>query len=170
MSVITLPQSGLRVKRPGKHIAIDADGNPCLRTRLMPRQRAEAFARALQARDYILKAEVILQPRASEPRCYYVEFITAGTADRAHAWLQQQRSDRAAKEGAGYQYWVDPDEPRRTWVLSVSGNVWEMWRGDCDCPDHACRGRKAGLRCKHMIELERRLSAGIPLVSERGAA
>ena len=125
------------------------------RTKLMTEAHAESFAAALRANSQWDGVMVYESPRAKGEKRHYVVYHHADGAQR-QALLQRQEDKRAARAEAELDhYLIVPNECGRFfWVQSTSGEVYEVTRFDCSCPDHEHRCREAGIRCKHQIALE----------------
>ena len=125
------------------------------RTKLMTEAHAESFASALRANSQWDGVMVYESPRAKGERRHYVVYHSADGAQR-QALLQRQEDKRAARAASELdQYLIVPNECGQFfWVQSTSGEVYEVTRFDCSCPDHEFRCREAGIRCKHQIAVE----------------
>jgi hypothetical protein len=147
---------------PYRRVAVDADGSCGWRTRLMPRQQATSFARALLAHPSTLRAEAIYQPTARVGRNYYVLCIPRDDSRRqmVRDVLTEGRRRRAEDEGRHYVYARNADQPQCVYCLSTSGEVYELWlhggRWRCDCPDAQFGARRLGCACKHEIQFNLR--------------
>jgi hypothetical protein len=128
------------------------------RTKLMERQRAEQFAKCLEANP--LFTSVTVEESRRSPGRYLVSFQPANAERRVDMLVREQRSReaRARAEGAGYVFCLDTDAGRPFfWCVSTSGEVYETTVESCSCPDHHYRLRGTGLSCKHQLAL----SAGL---------
>lgn len=136
------------------------------RTKLMTQAHAESFAAALRANAQWEGVMVSESPRANGERRFFVVYHSADPQQRA-ALLERQEGRRAARAEAELdQYLIVPDEGRRFfWVQSASGEVYEVTRFDCTCPDYEYRCREAGIRCKHQFAVEAATEQGEVLVA-----
>lgn len=141
-------------------MAVISRGAIVHRTQLLARPAACRFAQCLAGNPRFCEVEVCESRHAKpeNPERWYVQYQPRNP-DRQLALIGaqlQQRLERAQAEGAGYQWFADPDQhgPRAFWhVLTLSGQVYEVdFEGrDCSCPDQHYRCRPAGLRCKHLL-------------------
>lgn len=125
------------------------------RTKLLCLPHAQSFAEALRANAMWDSVEVFESRRAKGERRWYVAYEPA--SDGAKKALVRRHQDRRAARATAEldEYLIVPDEGGRFfWVQSASGEVYEVTRFDCSCPDHEFRCREAGIRCKHQLALE----------------
>lgn len=137
--------------KPFNRVALDLDGNAGWRTALMPRSRAEAFARCLRTRESVKAARIQMAAAAHPPRNWFVFVIPAKTRQaEVKEWLQDERDFRAATEGEFFQFFSDSAlRGGAVWCISTTGEVYETSETRCTCPDYGVRCRRAGLVCKH---------------------
>lgn len=143
------------------------------RTRLLSFTQAERFGKCLRGNDRFRDVAVNLSEQARSERAYFVTFAPVNR-DRVADMVDRQqetRTERAEREGADYRYFLDTDAVRPFyWVLSTSGETYELDSGECSCPDYQFRLKKAdwtGIKCKHICEMIRRFGTGeLPRLSE----
>ena len=145
------------------HTTIDATGAVVYRTKLMEAERAAAYARMIGANETRFCAVKIVASTGKTAR-YFVEFRPVNIQRQADLYEVEYNKNvaRAASEGADYIYWKDTDKPLLTWVFNPrSGETYEMWQGRCACPQKRFRLERAAMHCKHELEMDNRLAAGI---------
>lgn len=146
----------MSIARVTGHVHTFPGGGVGYRTRLMTRQQAIAFARCLAHNPRYRQAEAVLQSTARGPRNWYVRYIpSAERCDAIVSHLGAERAERARVEGPNYTFWPDPDNAPLEFVLSSSGEVYELGiragvAVNCSCPDYHYRGRLNSIPCKHM--------------------
>ncbi len=146
---------------------ITSDGFFAYRTRCMEYEQAESFALCLKAnRSRFTSIGVELSPRAKGQRAWFVTFQPVNPDRMADIGDREQaaRIQRADREGADYIFVIDTHSPRPFYRCfnPKSGETYELDHSTCDCPDHVYRLNKVsgfGIRCKHAVELQRRIDA-----------
>lgn len=147
------------------HLTITGAGEVVYRTRLMPYERAQAFALCLRRNGArFANVDLVHSDRATGSASWFVtsqpvnEDRRVGLVDS----VQAQRADRADKEGRHYVFAADPDARAPFyWCLNpLTGETYEVTGHSCTCPDWEYRCRRAALRCKHILALTWRLQAG----------
>lgn len=151
----------------GPRQSISTSGGIVYRTRLMGIRHAEAFAAALRANTRFTNVQLVTSLRATTELRYYVEFQPASNDRQADALAREfhKRAGKAATEGAGYIVVADPDTPAGYWLLSISGETYQLSTargGSCSCPDYCFRAQRAGLPCKHLLALRATLELSAP--------
>ena len=145
------------------HTTITADGAIVYRTVLMEAERAAAFARMIGANDTRFCAVQIVPSNGKTAR-FYVTFRPVSADKCGDMYMAEYNKNvaRAEAEGADYIFWKDTDKPMLAWVFNPkSGETYEMWQGRCACPQKRFRLDRAALHCKHELEFDSRLAAGI---------
>lgn len=144
---------------------------PGFRSRLMERAAAVAKAQELQSSPHYAVVKAMESARASHPQHrFFVVCIPACEQTRARllAEFQEERIQRAEKEGPQY-VWV-PDAQRPVWHLaSLSGEAYEVDNHGqtCTCRDFGvCRDN--GLVCKHLVAFERGYGSFLTLANWAG--
>src|SRR5579871_638117 len=144
------------------------DGRIYFRTRLLTCPQADRFARCLRANaERFRDVDVSFNPRAKGERAFFVTFRPVNP-DRVVEQIDRQqasRQQRADCHGPSYVYALDIDGERPFyWCLSDSGETYELDSGECSCPDYQYRLKRAdwtGIKCKHILEMQRRFDAGM---------
>ena len=145
------------------HTTIDETGAVVYRTKLMEIARAGAYARMIGANAGRFEGVKIVASAGKTAR-YFVQFrpVSVQRQGDIYGAEHQKNAARAEAEGGDYIYWKDPDIARRTWVFNpASGETYDMWSGICQCPQKQFRLTQAALLCKHEIEMDNRIAAGI---------
>lgn len=144
------------------------NGRLVYRTRLLPYDKAQAFALCLRANtSRFREVDLILNRRAKGEKTWYVMFSPATTgalydaADRE----QEKRAQKANIEGRDYLFCLDTDARRPFYRVfnPKSGETYCLTSHECDCPDFQCRLKRAswsGVVCKHIQEMNRRFETG----------
>lgn len=129
-------------------------GQVRFRTAPMPTARAESFARCLSANNRFAKAETV---RSRRDGFAAVAFVPAAEARQESVFLiyQQEQIDRAAEEGASYEFRAVtgggvlvttlPDERGQRDTYRVAVDL------SCECPHFQYRLAGSGVMCKHVI-------------------
>ena len=122
------------------------------RTKCLPLARAASFARCLQANPNFGAVTIEESARAKGEARWFVAYVPTNPERIASVLADQQdkRQAKASTEGACYEFVAD-ESGRFFWCLSTSGEVYEVTRHSCSCPDFEHRCRHAGLACKHML-------------------
>ena len=137
--------------------AILSSGQCVHKSKPLPLDRAAAFARCITANaSRFFRVEILPAPREK----FRVQFATYSNS--AYQAEYEKNAGRAAAEGSDYIYWQDTDNPRRVWVFNpASGETYPIDSGFCSCPQKQFRLNRAALHCKHEIEFDNRLAAGV---------
>lgn len=140
-----------------------AQQTPCHRTKCMEQERAERFARCLQANPLFTAVEIAESARARSAARYFVTYLPVN-ADRVADLVnaeQDKRLAKAATEGRDYLFVLDTDSAQPfCWCCSTSGETYEVTLFDCSCPDFQYRLKGCGIQCKHMAALSARINNG----------
>ena len=140
---------------------IAPDGKIFFRTKLMPFEQAESFARCLTANvTRFCDVDRLLSEKAKGDRCYFVQFRPVNP-ERQWEQIERQNSARLFRgmdEGPCYIFALDTDGPRPYyWIFNpLSGETYQTDSFGCSCPDYQFRCKKlahAALQCKHMHAL-----------------
>jgi hypothetical protein len=129
------------------------------RTKLLPLERAESFARCLRGNERFADVQVQESPRS--PGKWFVAF-TPSDEGRRQYWLEQAQTERQARsdfEGLHYTYLIDPSGSFY-WCFSVSGELYDVTPHSCSCPDFQFRCSGHGIYCKHILALYRAVNEG----------
>lgn len=152
-----------------------SDGFFAYRTRLLTYEAADSFGRCLRANSSrFCNVEVHHRATVKGERSWFVTFqpVSSDAMFNISEREQASRIQRADREGENYLYAIDTDSPRPFYRCCnpLSGGVYELDHSGCDCPDFTYRLAKVpgyGVRCKHLIELDRRIAAGeLPSLAE----
>lgn len=147
---------------------IAPDGRIFFRTKLLPCEQAERFARCLSANaTRFCEVDWLLSEKAKGERAYFVQFRPANP-DRQWDQIDRQndaRKIRAMDEGACYEFVLDMDGERPFyWTFNPkSGETYQTDAGSCSCPDFVYRCQKltyAALYCKHIHALLHAMEIG----------
>ena len=150
---------------------IDPGGKVFFRTKLMPFEQAERFARCLTANaTRFCEVDWLLSEKAKGDRAYFVQYRPVNP-DRQWEQLERQntaRMFRALDEGPCYEFALDTDGPAPFyWIFNpLSGETYQTCSFSCSCPDYEYRCKKlayAGVHCKHMHALFYAMEHGIIL-------
>lgn len=143
------------------------------RTRLLPEGRAFGFAKFIQANPSFTGVTVHERPTAKDPkRRFYVTYTAARPARQTRLRRVEvtTRRIRAHQQAGNYTFWADPDHRGLYWCHNhISGEVYEVSRKNCSCPDYCFRGSQEGVPCKHIVLLRNWLGdrrAGRPVIQK----
>lgn len=147
------------------HQTITRTGAVVYRTKLLTVAQAAAFAACLTANESrFTEVGTARSERAKGEADHFVTYRPVSVQRQADliAHVQGERADRAANEGAAYEFMLDKDGGRPFWWVfnPVSGETYEVTPECCSCPDYTFRCQRAGLSCKHMVTLQDRLREG----------
>jgi len=122
------------------------------RTKLMTQDRAERFARCIQANPRFVNVVVSESPRSAGK--FLVTFNTSSdeTGEKIRQDAHTARLERALVDGKDFIFVAD-DGGEFIWCMSTSGETYEVTSASCTCPDHQYRCRPNGLQCKHQLAL-----------------
>jgi hypothetical protein len=152
-----------RTRRALCAITTTAAGIVTYRTRKpLPEARAFSFAAAVAANGKFLDATVTRSRKANH---YHVCFIPAN-ADRIAAMLTaEDNKDVQAANRDGSNFVYREVAPGVFQCVGITGTytvfVNGTGGGSCDCPHFKYRRSSCAGRCKHMVELSRRIEAGL---------
>ena len=140
---------------------IDPSGKIFFRTKLLPFEQAERFARCLTANaTRFCEAEWILSEKAKGDKCYFVQFRPANPDRQQEQFGRQDmgRKLRGLEEGPCYEFALDTDSIAPFyWIFNpISGETYQTDLFSCSCPDYQFRCRKLAhgpVHCKHMHAL-----------------
>lgn len=151
-----------------------AQGGCQYRTRLLPQQLAQAFARCLRANDRFTGVMVQESRTAKHPTDRYLVLFHPSNPEALAALVQGQQAIQHQRAAEQWQNYLVVQSDRGAWYYVEnleSGEVYEVDpRGTCSCPHYEARCRPALLECKHPGIVRLQLEAGWALTWENASA
>jgi hypothetical protein len=149
---------------------VSADGLIAYRTKCLTFDGASRFANCIDSNTRFEAVAIKRSPRALGAKAYYVSYFASNPARQVTLGEHEQmlREERAALSGPAYQYFRDPVVPNLYFLLSDSGEVYELtWSGasfaTCNCPD-STKGiaKRLLIICKHRTHANQNISELVP--------